>query len=139
MTSYTINNIRYLEPQSLRHWFTTGKSPTGNGVFTIVDVRDYDHIGGHIKNSIHFPSNKFNENIDKLLKSLSSSNDIVFHCALSQQRGPSSAMKFLRSVPNDEYLNNKNIWILKGGFANWQSLYGEDPNVTENFQKDLWR
>lgn len=61
----------------------------------------------------------------------------VFHCALSQQRGPSSAMKFLRSIPESE-LGNFQIWVLKGGFSYWQSLYGTDDTVTENYKPDLW-
>lgn len=42
--SYSISNLRYIEPQVLRSWFNKG-SPTGNGKFSIVDVRDSDHIG----------------------------------------------------------------------------------------------
>lgn len=64
-------------------------------------------------------------------------NDIVFHCALSQQRGPSMAMKFIRhwDRPKSEDLN---VWILRGGFTKWQELYGEDTSVTEDYIKDLW-
>lgn len=73
-----------------------------------------------------------------IIDSVKQSDDIVFHCALSQQRGPSAALKFLRSVKEGE-LNGKSVWILKGGFTKWQELYGEDIDVTEDYQKDIWK
>lgn len=42
--SYSISNLKYIEPQVLRSWFLKG-SLTGNGKFSIIDVRDHDYIG----------------------------------------------------------------------------------------------
>lgn len=47
-------------------------------------------------------------------------------------------MKFLRSVPIG-FLDDKNVWVLRGGFTQWQELYGEDDTVTEGYQKDIWK
>lgn len=78
------------------------------------------------------------DTIPEIIEKVKQSDDIVFHCALSQQRGPSAAMKFLRSV-NDGDLDGKSVWILRGGFTKWQELYGEDGEVTEGYEKDIWK
>ncbi|ODQ57423.1 hypothetical protein WICANDRAFT_35202 [Wickerhamomyces anomalus NRRL Y-366-8] len=135
--SYSVSNLRYIDPQVLRTWFSKG-SPTGNGKFSIVDVRDHDYVGGHIKNCLHYPSTNLSETMQEVIEKVKQSDDIVFHCALSQQRGPSAAMKFLRSVQDGD-LDGKSVWILRGGFTRWQELYGEDNEVTEGYQKDIWK
>lgn len=109
-------------------------------------MRGGDYIGGHIKGGWNYPYRELRDDDSKaqqLLQRLREQHgtqvvNCVFHCALSQQRGPSAALKFLRSVPDSE-LSKLRIWVLRGGFNHWQSLYGEDASVTEGFQKDLWR
>lgn len=55
-----------------------------------------DHIGGHIKGSSHVPSNTLDYKIPELVRKLQDKDTVVFHCALSQQRGPSAALRYLR-------------------------------------------
>lgn len=128
--------------------------------FQVVDVRGSDHIGGHIKGSWNYPYKTLKNDLDylnKLRQELLKKSETeaatktgaptegdepavincVFHCALSQQRGPSSAMLFLRSIPEFQ-LNRFQIWVLKGGFNYWQSKYGLDETVTESYKPDLW-
>ncbi|PBP24118.1 putative Cdc25 family phosphatase Ibp1 [Diplocarpon rosae] len=62
----------------------------------VVDVRDDDHVGGHIKHSIHAPSNTLDHKIPELVRKLKDKETVVFHCALSQQRGPSAALRYIR-------------------------------------------
>ncbi|CZT12584.1 probable Putative protein-tyrosin-phosphatase [Rhynchosporium agropyri] len=62
----------------------------------IIDVRDDDHIGGHIKHSIHAPSQTLDIKMPELVRKLKDKETVVFHCALSQQRGPSAALKYIR-------------------------------------------
>lgn len=108
-----------------------------------------DHIGGHIKSSRHAPS----ETLDHkdLARQLQGAEKVVFHCALSQQRGPSAALKYLRerekllgadlstkattgsidgeSKERDENENEnekvkkQEIYVLDGGFVRWQEKY----------------
>lgn len=61
----------------------------------------------------------------------------IFHCAQSQQRGPAAAMKLLRFLPDDK-LSNFKIWVLRGGFNHWQDQYGEDQELTEDYEPDIW-
>ena len=55
-----------------------------------------DHIGGHIRSSIHAPSSTLDYKIPELVRKLKDKETVVFHCALSQQRGPSAALRYIR-------------------------------------------
>jgi len=62
----------------------------------IIDVRDSDHVGGHIKGSTWVPSSSLDYRAPELVRDLKDKEVVVFHCALSQQRGPSAALRYLR-------------------------------------------
>ena len=70
-------------------------SPESSKV-AIVDVRDADHVGGHIRSSIHVPSSTLPYRTTEIIDTLADKDIIVFHCSLSQQRGPTAALKYLR-------------------------------------------
>jgi rhodanese-related sulfurtransferase len=57
-----------------------------------------DHIGGHIRHSIHAPSHTLDHKIPELVRKLKDKETVVFHCALSQQRGPSAALRWRVAV-----------------------------------------
>lgn len=141
MKTYSFSDLRFITPSTLRSWFV----PSSSRRFAIVDVRDSDFIGGHIKGCLHYPAGNFNETLPELRNKLIASHvqDVVFHCALSQVRGPKSALRFLRSIESldaDEKTKfaGLNVWVLDGGFTRWQLEYGDDTEVTEDYQKDLW-
>ena len=69
----------------------------------IVDVRDADHAGGHILGSIHVPSSSLDYRTPELIRKLAEKEIVVFHCALSQQRGPSAALKYMRERESRGY------------------------------------
>lgn len=71
-------------------------SPTTSGTTAIVDVRDDDHVGGHIKSSIHAPTPSLDHRIPQLVRTMAEKKIVVFHCSLSQQRGPSAALRYMR-------------------------------------------
>ncbi|CRK40608.1 hypothetical protein BN1723_004857 [Verticillium longisporum] len=72
-------------------------------------------------------------------------DDVVFHCALSQQRGPSAALKYLRERDqmmrreNPAELANQTVYVLDLGFSGWQQTYGEDERLTDGYSKELWQ
>lgn len=143
MTLYSFSDLRFITPKVLKSWLAA--RPSGNTSLAIVDVRDSDYIGGHIKGCLHYPSGNFNETLPELRQKLIDNQvkDVVFHCALSQVRGPKAALRFLRgldSAPEDQKdkLSSLKVWVLEGGFTSWQHEYGSDPEVTEDYIKDLW-
>lgn len=99
----------------------------------VIDVRDSDHIGGHIKKSEHVPSQSFPDAVNGLRERLKDESAVVFHCQLSQQRGPSCAAAYKRAAPADQQ-----VFVLDGGFQEWANAYGKDPNLTEDFKPDLY-
>jgi len=129
----------------------------------IVDVRDDDHVGGHIISSTHVPSTSLDYKIPELVHTLKNLEIVVFHCALSQQRGPAAARRYTRERTKvlerdleifksenkeedalDEkqagrkLVDNQTVYILDGGFVKWQQKYGHDERLTEAYAPDIW-
>jgi rhodanese-related sulfurtransferase len=118
---------------------------------TVVDVRDSDYVGGHITSCINVPTQTHDYRMPELVRELRDKEIVVFHCALSQQRGPSSALKYLREkerlegtkekdgektvVEEGEEVkagiskdgegivkNGQKVYVLEGGFVKWQEV-----------------
>ncbi len=56
-----------------------------------------DHIGGHIRGSMNFRSSSLDATLATLVRKLEDKETVVFHCALSQQRGPGAALRYIRA------------------------------------------
>ena len=69
----------------------------------------------------------------ELIRTLKDKKQVVFHCALSQQRGPSAALRYMRERDRLLGPDNKDqeVLVLDGGFTKWQEKYGEDKQLTE--------
>ena len=66
----------------------------------------------------------------------------MFHCALSQQRGPSAALRYARErerVLGAEESQKQEVYVLEGGFVQWQEKYGKDTRLTEAYVEDIWQ
>ncbi|OHF00439.1 hypothetical protein CORC01_04189 [Colletotrichum orchidophilum] len=124
----------------------------GNSSVAVVDVRDDDYIGGHIKGCINMPSRSLDATMPTLIRRLEGKKTVVFHCALSQQRGPSAALRYLRerdqilaskkssgSAEDSAAADPQTIYVLDRGFVGWQETYGEDERLTEGYSKELWK
>ena len=142
MSDITISNLQYitreeLSAQLLQSGTTSSNSFTSS--MAIIDVRDSDHIGGHIRGSTHIPSSQLDYKVPELVRTLKDKGVVVFHCALSQQRGPSAALRYIRerkrllamtakgAVREDSKDSNREVespeqkvLVLEGGFVNWQ-------------------
>jgi rhodanese-related sulfurtransferase len=142
MSSITIASIPRLTRETLSTW-VLNQIPSRSHDFAIIDVRDSDHIGGHIRGSVHVPSSTLDYRIPELVRQLQDKDAVVFHCSLSQQRGPSAALRYARERErllglglelNDRDVGGKDgagegerpagagqrIFILDGGFVGWQ-------------------
>jgi rhodanese-related sulfurtransferase len=121
-----------------------------------------DHIGGHIRSSTWVPSSTLNYEMPELVRTLQQKEVVVFHCALSQQRGPAAALRYLRERRrlmddvDDQLAKEKEggmeeggekrqmqrqrqkVYVLDGGFVKWQEKHGPDTVLTEKWARDLW-
>jgi rhodanese-related sulfurtransferase len=141
MSLITISSLTHISREILAGLLLS--SPPAN--IAIIDVRDSDHVGGHIKGSTWIPSNTLDFRVPELLRTLKDKDQVIFHCALSQQRGPSAALRYARAredmdgkLLGEAENKSQDICILDGGFSMWQAKYGEDKRLTENYVKDIW-
>ncbi|CAF3463177.1 hypothetical protein SNK03_011643 [Fusarium graminearum] len=144
-TMTTIASLKRLSAKSLSEKILQEVDAT-DPTFAVIDVRDNDYIGGHIKGSTNVPAHTLDSMMPTLVRRLKDKKTVVFHCALSQQRGPSAALKYLRERdgllcsmgedPKGE--SGQDVFILDQGFSGWQEVYGEDERLTEGYVKDLW-
>ncbi|KAJ9050707.1 Cdc25 phosphatase Ibp1 [Entomophthora muscae] len=127
-------NVRYIEPIELSSMMNYLKL---NKDYSIIDVRDADFIGGNIVGAINVPSQYFHNHKAGLAEKLSSVPKIIFHCALSQERGPKCARiyhSYLTEVAQGKELSDdftQEVMILRGGFTAWQTLFSKDSALTE--------
>jgi len=109
--------------------------------YAIVDVRDADYDGGNIPNCIHIPSLNFHGQVNELVEQLKSTSTVVFHCYLSQQRGPKAARVFSEvreDILTPEQINQQEILVLRGGFCEFQERFKNDPELVENYRASAW-
>lgn len=90
-----MENVATLQRISRERLSSILLSPESSKV-AIVDVRDDDHVGGHIRSSIHVPSSTLDQRTPEIVDNLADKEVVVFHCSLSQQRGPGAALRYLR-------------------------------------------
>lgn len=165
MSTISLADLQYISRETLAQKISSNSSLPADTA--VVDVRDSDHIGGHIRGSTWMPSSQLDYKVPELVRTLKDKDVVVFHCALSQQRGPSAALRYLREkerldagakvvskgevkeegVGKSEDGDGKKdgnaertqrVYVLKGGFTEWQEKYGEDSTLTEGYQKDIW-
>lgn len=88
----------------------------------VIDVRDSDYIGGHIKGCHNVPTNTLDYKIPELIRTLQDKDTVIFHCALSQQRGPSAALRYLREQRRkaQDGESKQQVYVLDRGFVGWQ-------------------
>jgi Cdc25 family phosphatase len=101
-----------------------------------------------------------------LIRQLQNKETVVFHCALSQQRGPAAALRYIRERERvladaaaagkgkteaageggsdagaevaGEVKKEQQVFVLDRGFVGWQEVYGTDERLTEGYRKELW-
>ncbi|KAI1063163.1 hypothetical protein LB507_005652 [Fusarium sp. FIESC RH6] len=141
-TMTTIASLKRLSAKSLSEKILEEVNVT-DPTFAVIDVRDNDYIGGHIKGCTNIPAHTLEAMMPTLVRRLKDKKTVVFHCALSQQRGPSAALKYLRERDGllrsmGEEAKEQDVYVLDRGFSGWQEVYGEDERLTEGYVKDLW-
>lgn len=162
--SVSTANIASLKRISAPDLRTLLLSPQASSV-TVIDVRDDDYIGGHIRNSVHSPSSTLDHQIPELIRKLGQQDVVVFHCSLSQQRGPGAALRYMRERQrrgekgevadggvtgaktgegkggegSEAGKGEQEVYVLDKGFVGWiKEGYGRDERLTEGFRKEVW-
>lgn len=132
--------VKYMSPDELAALMRSGKVPMKD--YAIVDVRDDDWVGGNIKGSRNTPSHVFLTKVDDLVAQTQDVPIVIFHCALSQVRGPSAARVYseTRGIIQAEGQEDgpHEVYILRGGFHDFQAKYKDDPDLVENWKEEVW-
>ncbi|KAL2164799.1 hypothetical protein VTH06DRAFT_95 [Thermothelomyces fergusii] len=161
----TIGTLERLSAASLSKLLLAAQEATtaGGQAIAVVDVRDDDYIGGHIKGSVNVPSRTLDAMLPTLVRQLQDKETVVFHCALSQQRGPAAALRYIRErerilsaskkaarppetdgaaagagPAEGDAAKEQKVFVLDRGFVGWQEAYGTDERLTEDYRKELW-
>ncbi|CAE6493284.1 unnamed protein product [Rhizoctonia solani] len=133
-------SFRYISPTELSELMKSGKESMKD--YAVVDVRDDDFLGGNIVGCVRAPSSKYLTTVDDLVSKTKDVPKLIFHCALSQQRGPKAARIYAETRNNR--LNpgetpTQEIYVLRGGFTEFQSLFRDDPVLVEKWRKEVWQ
>ena len=131
MSAYTIANLPRISREELADVIRTKSSK-----LSIIDVRDSDYIGGHIINCQNVPTSTHDYRMPELVRTLRDQDIVVFHCVLSQQRGPGSALRYLRDrermnekgevgarEDGEDLIKKQRVVVLDGGFSKWQEVW----------------
>ncbi|KAL6826411.1 Rhodanese-like protein [Trichoderma camerunense] len=144
MSNFTVASIKRVSAKTLSEKILA-EQEQAEPSFAVVDVRDVDYIGGHIKGSTNIPCNKIDALMPTLVRKVKDKKTVIFHCALSQQRGPFAALKYLRerdaqlAALGEAPPQEQEVYLLERGFTGWQEDYGEDERLTEGFRREIWR
>lgn len=100
-----------------------------------------DYIGGHIKGSWNIPAHQLDAMMPTLLRKLKDKKTVVFHCMLSQQRGPKAARRYMQereAALGKEEAEGQTVYVLGQGFSGWMQEYKNDERLTEGYRKEVW-
>lgn len=51
------------------------------------------------------------------------------NAVIESSKSSSDEIKFVKSI---------DVYVLRGGFARWQNIYGGDEELTEDYDKKFW-
>uniref|UniRef100_A0A061RFC9 Rhodanese-like protein n=1 Tax=Tetraselmis sp. GSL018 TaxID=582737 RepID=A0A061RFC9_9CHLO len=102
----------------------------------VIDVRDDDFdTSGHIRGAMNLPQPFFSkdENIDGVIRGLISQGKrrIIFHCWLSQQRGPWCADRFAKRLEQCGGTDIDYVNVLKNGYKRFSRLYLNETDLVD--------
>ena len=128
MPTATLPHLKYMPREQLASLLLDSSTePT----IAVIDVRGDDHIGGHIRGSTNAPSSSLDYTLPELVRTLAGKDKVVFHCALSQERGPRAAKRYLEekqkkvagkteAAQQNPEKDVQEVYVLEQGFVGWQ-------------------
>ena len=140
MSTENVATLKRMSPEQLSSLLL---SPDASKV-AVIDVRDDDYIGGHIISSTHVRSASLDHRIPTLVRTMAGKEIVIFHCALSQQRGPAAALRYMRereSKMKNEMMGKETgpprVGIKNGSVQMVSSLASKEQGVREEIEKAL--
>ncbi|KAG2209003.1 hypothetical protein INT45_004658 [Circinella minor] len=106
--------------------------------YLIIDVRDNDFRGGNIPGAINIPAGQLLDSGNDLIIKYRNVPLVIFHCALSQQRGPKSARIYneMRHLTGEK--GNQEVVVMRGGFDGWHAKYYKEKDLIDNYEPSIW-
>ena len=128
-----------------------------NAPTVVVDVRDDDAVGGHIRVALHLADEEFDgasvraifDRAREVASKQSSSEadadatvQVVLHCMESVQRGPRCARRLVVSLEamraSMAELPRMSVHVLEGGFDQWCRRHWQDESLVEQYDDEIW-
>lgn len=127
--------VEFLQPENVKAIL---QDPIQCSKTLIVDVRDDDFAGGHIRGCINIPCWELvgrgsRNTMDCFIQTYCQSgakDTLIFHCYLSQQRGPLAARRVaerLHQLEGEHCI--KQICVLSHGWRRFSRMYGDDETL----------
>ncbi|KAI8148251.1 Rhodanese-like protein [Fennellomyces sp. T-0311] len=107
--------------------------------YVVIDVRDNDFRGGNIPGAVNVPANQLIDRGNQLIEQYKDVPLVVFHCALSQQRGPKAARIYneMRQLIG-ESSSKQEVVVMRGGFDGWHARYHKEKDLIANYEPSIW-
>jgi Cdc25 family phosphatase len=125
-------DVSYIEALELADKIVAGDN------LLVIDVRDDDFDGIKVKGAVNIPSADFDDFdfVDEQLDNWRQYDTIVFHCMLSQVRGPRIANLVSRRIQMQQEEGDSSsavpdVKVLIGGWMGWQRSFGDDEDLVE--------
>ncbi|KAJ7689163.1 Rhodanese-like protein [Mycena rosella] len=130
--------MKYISGDELAEIIKSDK--IANKDYLVVDVRDDDYTGGNIKNALNRPSREFHMGVYDLVQKTADVKVVVFHCALSQMRGPKAARIYEETRETLKVGQDKpqEVYVLRNGFTEFQRKFKDDAALVENWEEEVW-
>ncbi|KAJ3057462.1 hypothetical protein HK097_006390 [Rhizophlyctis rosea] len=134
----------YIEPADLARLLKDPCLRLGKDL-VIIDVRGDDFEHGNIAGCVNIPAQQFLDRPMAYVERFEGVPKVIFHCALSQVRGPKCATRYysalmqgLQDMANKHEILPQQVLILRGGFDAFQRANRNDPKLLENFNQVFW-
>jgi predicted NAD-dependent protein-ADP-ribosyltransferase YbiA (DUF1768 family)/rhodanese-related sulfurtransferase len=96
----------------------------------VIDVREDDHVGGHICGSYHIPAADFHARLSEVLHLVRTADVVVLHCQESIKRSPRCARMLAAQL-------SAPLFVLKGGFDQWVRRFW-DTDLVQEYDEEFW-
>jgi hypothetical protein len=109
---------------------------------------------GNIPHAQNVPSHAFLQDPDAYISRWRAVPTLIFHCALSQVRGPKCAQRYVSAVAGMRAAgagssftsedtatlppDTQQVLVLRGGFEEWQRRFKHEAGMVENYDAAYW-